>query len=346
MSYSDRWTELADAAGVRVRPVDVYAGDFLDQLAGCDGFLWRFLPHQRQIAQRVLPAVELGMGLPVFPSFRSVWHYDDKVTQHYLLAAAGIPTPRSWTFWGARAARAFARDAAYPLVFKLALGWLAENVRLVRTPEEALAWIDRMFGPGVRSLQEPLRPPSPTLRQRVGGAARALLGRPAGGRTGDRERGYFYVQEFLPDNAFDTRVTVFGNRAVAFRRMNRPGDFRASGSGRIDWDPGPIDLATVRLGFRVAKALGMPTLAVDGLRRGDEPVVGEVSYTSAAWAVRKCPGHWHLDGDPQTGALEWVPGELRPEDAIFEDFLAEVARRRRPGSGGPAAPGPTPEAVL
>lgn len=31
----------------------------------------------------------------------------------------------------------------------------------------------------------------------------------------------------------DTRVTVIGHCAFGYRRYNRPGDFRASGSGRL-----------------------------------------------------------------------------------------------------------------
>lgn len=51
-----------------------------------------------------------------------------------------------------------------------------------------------------------------------------------------REKKYILFQEYLPDNEFDTRVTVIGNRAFAFRRFNRKKDFKASGSGEIDYD--------------------------------------------------------------------------------------------------------------
>ena len=35
------------------------------------------------------------------------------------------------------------------------------------------------------------------------------------------DKNYIYFQEFIPGNEFDTRVTVIGDRAFAFRRMNR-----------------------------------------------------------------------------------------------------------------------------
>ena len=146
------------------------------------------------------------------------------------------------------------------------------------------------------------------------------------------QRGYFYVQEFLPGNEFDTRITVIGNRAFAFRRMNRLGDFRASGSGRIDWTPEEIDLDAVRLAYRVARQLDTQSIAVDVLRRRGEAVINEISYTYASWAVRDCPGHWRLHGAPDTGRLFWVQGSTRPEDAIFDDFVASLSARRAAAS--------------
>src|SRR6185369_4043053 len=69
-SFSSRWAARAADTGVNVRTVDVYAQDFFRRLAGCDGFMWRFgySPNPRLFAKRLLPAVEHGLGIPVFPS--------------------------------------------------------------------------------------------------------------------------------------------------------------------------------------------------------------------------------------------------------------------------------------
>ena len=334
-SFSDRWAELAARESIAVRDVDAFAPDFFERLAGCDGFMWRFGydPLSLEFAKRVLAAIEHGVKIPVFPSWATAWHFEDKISQHYLLQAAGIPEPRTHVFWHRRAATDFCRSATYPLVIKLSLGIQSNNVRMLSGPEEAAHWVEQMFGPGRTSFN----PPPPRLRQALRDqkqVARSLLGRPAPEKPRGLQHGYFYVQEFLPDNAFDTRVTVIGDRAFAFRRFNRPGDFRASGSGRIDWDPAPIDLDTVRLAFRVARHLGTQSVAIDGLRRGEERVVGEISYTYASWAVRDCPGHWVLSGAPDAGTLNWVDGKLRPEDAIFDDFAALV-RARAAGTSRP-----------
>jgi glutathione synthase/RimK-type ligase-like ATP-grasp enzyme len=331
-SFSDRWSELAAQAGIEVRAVDAYRQDIFDRLHGCDAFMWRFdfAAPERLFAKRLLAAIEQTMPLAVFPSWRTAWHFEDKVAQHYLLTAAAIPTARTWVFWDAESARAFCRDARYPLVLKLAQGYQSSNVRLMRNAAEASRWIDLLFTTGVASLDQQ---PVSTLRSaaRHGReAVRALFGRSGGHQSEDVQRAYIYLQEFLDGNAFDTRDTVIGRRAFAFRRLNRPDDFRASGSGRIVWEPEQIDARAVALAVRVAQQLGSQSLAVDVLRRGDEVVVAEVSYTYASWAVRNCPGHWEQRSAAAGAAfdLAWVSGPMRPEDAIFADFIAQLPERQ------------------
>ena len=324
-SFSARWTELATRRGIEVVDVAIDDDDFFDRLRDCDGFMWRFGfdPWSLQRAKRLLPAIEHGMGLPVFPSQASSWHFEDKIAQRDLLQAAGLPTPQTWVLWNAREARAFVDRARFPLVAKLSSGIQSNNVRLLRTRAEAVALLDQMFGSGVLTLAPPTRVQR-LLGNRLSGL-KLIAGRPL---PRGIQHGYLYLQEFLPDNPFDTRITVIGRRAYGFRRHNRPGDFRASGSGLIDWRQDEIDEPTIRLAFRAAQRLNTQSIAIDGLRRGDERVVGEISYTYAAWALRDCPGHWTLDdGDWQHGTLTWREGRLRAEDAIFDDFVAAVRAR-------------------
>lgn len=324
-SFSERWIELARERGIETSTVDADAEWFFDELRRCDGFMWRFGydPHSIQFAQWVLSAVDHGLGIPVFPSWNSRWHFEDKIAQHYLLAAAGVRTPRTWLFWNTKTALEFCRTASYPLVVKLARGFQASNVRLLHGFDEAVDVIRQVFGGGLVTLQQQPSAVKRVLRHRLQ-ALRLLFGKPL---PAGIQHGYLYLQEFLPGNEFDTRVTVIGERAFAFRRFNRPDDFRASGSGRIDWDPAKIDHATVRLAFDVAARLGTQSVAIDGLRRGAVPVVGEISYTYAAWAIRDCPGHWVSDARSEGTGLRWIEGTLRAEDAIFEDFVRLCQRR-------------------
>ena len=68
----------------------------------------------------------------------------------------------------------------------------------------------------------------------------------------------------------------------------------------------------------------LQSVAIDGLKRDGQFVVGEISYTYVSHAVAQCPGHWKLHGEPETGDLIWIEGSLRPEDAILDDFIAQL----------------------
>ncbi len=312
--------------------VDVRRADILEQLDGCQGFMWRWAHFKGmgRIARRLLPVIERELGLVVYPDQNTCWHYDDKAAQAYLLQAAGIPTPKTWLWFDPQAAKDWADAATYPIVLKLAGGAGSNNVRLVQNAAEAQAWIDRLFNQRLSSLQSEQFDPYP-WKERISEAWEILQRgiHPTFLDDGfESQSGYILFQEFLPGNAFDTRVTVIGKRAFVFRRLNRDNDFRASGSGRIDWNRECIDQRFVRLAFETALRLRTQSCAIDGLFRGSECVVGEISYTYATWAVHACPGHWELEGIPETGSLHWVPGKMWPEEAQIQDFLMRLNARQ------------------
>ncbi len=264
--------------------------------------------------------------IPVFPDWKSCWHFDDKVAQSYLLQAAGLPIPRTWVFWQSQDALDFCRSAEYPLVIKLRSGVYSQNVQLLRNQAEAEYWVRQLFNYGLSNLDLPAGASLSRAAKRLRAAARDLFrghGPSIGGL--DFHKDYLLVQEFVPGNEFDTRITVIGNRAFGIRRANRPQDFRASGSGSLEFDPSLIEPDAIRLAFQVAAALSAQTICLDILRQDGKPVVCEVSYYFVGRAIRFCPGHWELKGDADTGELEWVEGQMYAEDAILEDFLTRLA---------------------
>lgn len=341
-SYSAKWAECLRARGVTVRELDLLAGNALEQAKACDGVMWRWahLPDQKQTAPRILYTIEHVLGRPVFPNSRTAWHYDEKVAQYYLLPSLGAPVVPTWVFWRRDEALAWARTAPYPVVFKLSAGAGSSNVLKVENAAQAEGLIRRMFTHGIfpMTMNEYRRQAGwpRTARQvkallaQARQAARYLWRReyPPLPEFWKPEFGYAYFQAFLPDNAFDTRVTVIGNRAFAFRRMNRPGDFRASGSGLLDYEQSAIDRRTIEMAFAVSDRGGFQSMAYDFLYQHGEPRICEISYTFLDRAVYACPGHWDRDG-------AWHEGQRWPEEAQVDDFLAEVrATQDLSGPGG------------
>jgi len=318
---SPLWAELLEKKGHNVRWVDVYRPDTLDQLKGCQGFMWRWAHFggMGRIARRLLPVIENSLGLAVYPDQNTCWHYDDKIAQAYLLKAKGIPTPKTWIWFDYEEAKKWAEKATYPLVLKLFSGAGSSNVRLIKDIPEANLWIDRLFKWRFYSLKELSDRPL-NLKQRLKNAGSVLLkGHFPGLRdTGlELQSGYLLFQEFLSDNRFDTRVIVIGNRAWAFRRFNRKDDFRASGSGLLNKNPKSISLESIKLAFNVSTSLQTQCIGIDILEKDKIPLVVEISYTFTHRPRDDFPGYWNSN-------LEWVEGQFSIEEAQVEGFLKKL----------------------
>lgn len=308
-------------ASVRLR---IEQPDFWDQVQGLSLFIMRFqqLDSNLQQARDILPVVEGDYGIPCYPNQATAWHYDDKVKQAFMLRAHGYPMTESWVFYDRRAALDWAERATYPVVFKLRGGAGSNNVILVETPRHARTLIRRMFGPGIcpgrSTLAGSVRRSHFSLyrefHQLGGNVYRWSKGLDPSPYWA-RHKNYVLFQKFLPDNDCDTRVTVIGNRAFAFRRLVRDNDFRASGSGRIDYDTSKIDTKCVEMAFEVSKKFGFQSMAYDFLRNEQGALeFCEISYTFLSRAVYKCPGYWDTE-------LNWHEGHFWPEYLHLVDAL-------------------------
>jgi hypothetical protein len=330
-SFSAVWKARADELGIATEELEPLLPGALDRIARCDGFIWRYnfkLPWT-DAGPRLMQAVENELGIPVWPARPLRDTFENKIAQSYLLEAAGIPHPRTWVFWRQRDAMAALPDLPFPLVAKLSRGVKSDGVALIRDRAEAEVLVRQMFSFGTLSLDF-LRIPR---HRRFGKYTPILRAMRRGGIRGNLEQGYVLLQEYIPGNTGDTRVVVQGDVAVAGGRLNREGDFRASGSGRNNLDPANINPKSIELGFRLADAMGVSSVVLDVLVRGDEPVITEFSASMAINAVRRFRGHWRRGPD----------GLVRSDDPVdwpnlvFDEFVAEVRAHRSGGARVPLA---------
>jgi glutathione synthase/RimK-type ligase-like ATP-grasp enzyme len=285
-------------------------------------FRWRQFDDQHYKAKTILQILENEMGIKCYPNSATRWHYDDKIRQYYLLKQNGFPIVESWIFWDRKLALQWIEGASFPVIFKLKGGAGSSNVILVRRQRHARKLINRMFGKGIisgnlpgffsttRSLDFNIWH---TIRHCGGDAVRMVRGESTAPWL--VEKNYVLFQKFLMNNDFDTRVTVIGDRAFAFRRFNRRDDFRASGSGKLDLSPESVDPKAVRLAFDVSKKMGFQSMAYDVLYdiRGDLQIL-EISYTYVAEVIAQCPGYWDAE-------LNWHPGHYWPQYFQLMDAL-------------------------
>jgi glutathione synthase/RimK-type ligase-like ATP-grasp enzyme len=297
-----KYEVILEHNGIPCRRLDASQPGFWEEVASLDLFIfrWGHYDDDRQLALTILPVVEQHMKIRCFPDNPTYWHYDDKIRQYYLLRQHGFPVVQSWVFWEKEPAVHWSKSAQYPVMFKLKAGAGSQNVVLVRNSLEARLLIRTMFGPGISGDGIPLPDATrhvdfsayPFLRHQAGRVVRRLAGKDPS-PFWQKHKNYVLFQEFLPNNDYDTRVTVLGDRAFAFRRHVRPGDYRASGSGLIDYDPAGVDLRCVRIGLEISQRLGFSSMAYDFLfDRAGEPHCCEISYTFVDTAVHDCPGYW------------------------------------------------------
>lgn len=314
-SFSDVWIEMAREIGHDVVVVDGLASDALQRIKGADAFIWRysFFRPGAEAAPRLFDAVEDGLGIPVWPPRRSRVYFEDKIRESALLTALGMPHPRTWVFWRKDDALAAVGDIALPVVAKLSRGILGLGVVLLHTRSELYAHIARMFGHGAPRLG----PPRSKLARLCGNAEwpiRAIL---QGAPSRQHEQGYVLLQEFIPRANGETRFCFVGDRMVCYRTLNRPDDFRASGSELFDRDPASVTPAALDLALRFRAAFGSAALVIDVMEPPEGPLIGEFSYTTSYFDVDACQSHWLLTPE----GLVAVDRPLGYARAILHDFL-------------------------
>ena len=323
-SFVPGWIQYCEENSIPYREVDCLASDIIEQVKGCEALLWNW-PHydirSQLFARQLVQAIE-EMGITVFPSTKTCWHYDDKVGQKYLLEAVGAPIVPTHVFYDKDRALSWVDETSFPKVWKLRGGAGSENVRLVRTKQEARRIIIRSFNQGwSNSRYHELKDRFLRFRrnrtlQSLKGIARSMsrIIVPSDYvAKGPRQRQYVYFQDFIPDNDCDIRVIVIGNRAFGFKRMVREGDFRASGGGINLYDD-ELPKECIQIAFDVTTSLQSQCCAFDFVQRGQEWLVIEISYAFSVDYYKRCPGFWCRN-------LNWHEVPVMPEQFMMEDLL-------------------------
>lgn len=323
-SYSDKWSNFLNNRGVQVELINFQDLDLIEKIRSSDGLMWRpsINPDDKQKAKRLIFLIDKYLHIPVFPDWNTYWHYDDKISQSYLFQALGINTPKTWIFWDEQQALKWAESITYPLVHKLSVGASSSYVTYIKSIEEAKKMIKQDFKGNVlsqaRTIGFPItRKSIVRIIERLEEAIKYVLwGKypTLPKHFWQPEKNYSFFQEFVPDNKCDTRVTIIGNRAFAFRRWNRDNDFRASGSGKLDYSTSEINEQCIHKAFEISQKAEFQCMAYDFLLNQGVPVLSEISYTFSDQAVYDCPGYWDKD-------LNWHEGHVWPEEAQVEDFI-------------------------
>lgn len=258
-------------------------------------------------ATQLLSSLEQS-GIVVFPDFRTGWYSDDKIAEKYLLEAVGAPLIPSFVFYSENQALKWGGAIEYPIVFKLRGGAGSANVKLVRNFKQFKNIVHKSFGNGISQFdrigyfKERLRKykeGKDDIKGLLAGVYKMFFP-PFSQRMRIKAKGYVYFQEFQPNNTFDIRVVIIGDKAFTFIRKCRQNDFRASGSGDVIY--GECDKEAIKVAFETSRKLGSQITAYDFVYNATKkPLIVEMTWAFSADAILKCGGYftedamWHED---------------------------------------------------
>jgi glutathione synthase/RimK-type ligase-like ATP-grasp enzyme len=327
-SFSHKWIEYCQNNNIDYIIVDCLDTDIIRILKKNQAthLLWHFSQywHDLLTARNILYSAEM-MGLYVYPNKFTSWHFDDKISQKYLLESMDIELVNSYVFYSQNVAiKWIVNSNKFPIVAKLRRGSGATTVILLKTRKQAISYCKRMFTIG----NSPISGITHDLSKRINSLknipdylniikkiARRLKNNLLGIYEYPKEQGYFYFQEFIENNTFDIRIIIIGNKAYGIKRLVRKNDFRASGSGNIVYDISQINIKCVEKGFIIADKLKTQSLAIDFVfDEKNNPLVIEVSYGFIPRPYDHCEGYWDKN-------LIFNKGSNNLEFNIIEDLL-------------------------
>lgn len=323
------WIDYCERCHISYDVVDLFRMSTIDVLRNYDCLLWHFgqYNYAEMLEARSILYAAQKLGLRVFPGFNEAWHFDDKVAEMYALEAVKAPIPHSHVFYDMEAFDEWLDSGIdLPIVAKLRTGSGSHNVRLFHSANKLRCYAKRMLGKGFNSAPSLLYKTSSNIRashdwqtfksklKRAPEFLRTL----AGAKKFPKEHGYVYLQEFIPNDGFDMKVVVVGDKLAGFYRPIRSHDFRASGGGTFLYDRGLFKSDIIQSAFAVTDALGMQCVGFDYVvdKRTGKGVIVEMSYGFSHTAVMGLGGYFDRD-------CQWHEGALNAPEEIVKNMLNE-----------------------
>lgn len=332
-SFSDYWITWCEKNHIPYKIVDAFSCNILSDVLECDGFMWHWrhdLYADRLLARQLIMTLQI-IGKKVFPDINTSWHYDDKVAQKYIFEAIGVDHVPTYIFFTKKSAIEWLKKAEYPLVFKLKSGAGSENVKKINNFRHATHIVNIAFKKGfplfdayAKSMQDlwiyKREKKIYLLIKAVYYYLRAVMGlKNENYNMFNREVGYVYFQKYIPDNEYDHRLIVIGEKCFCIQRGVRTGDFRASGSGLLRYDKALFPLDVVRAAFDIAQKVNTQTIALDFVyEESGKPLVIEMSYAFPCGGfAENCSGYYDSN-------LIWHDIKCLQPELMIEEFVMSI----------------------
>ena len=327
---TDAWEKYCTDNNIPYDIVDCYSTDIIEKLSNYDAILWKIQNYVVAdiMESRSILEVARRKGLKVFPNYNTSWHFDDKISESYLLQAIGAPTPKTWVFYLlCHCLEWISSEAKFPIVAKLRCGSGANNVKMLKDKEHATKYAKRMFSKGFN--------PSPSFLFKAKSKAQSsrdwktvinrvkkiplFIHTLSRAKMMQKEKGYVYFQEFIPTEGYDIKVVVVGDKLSFFCRRVRKGDFRASGGGDIFYDKNLVTKQIMSSAFDAYENMGLQCVGFDYVvdKNNGMGYIIEMCYGFDFDLVKDAGGYWNKTG-------KWYDEPLDVAYEIINNLIHEV----------------------
>lgn len=326
--WDNEWISYCKESGLDFEVVNCFENDILEKLKKFDVLLWHFSNYslQEMMYARTILNSASKIGLKVFPDFETAWHFDDKVAETYLLNTINAPMPESYMFYNYKTAKDFLESKSiYPIIAKLRSGSGSNNVTKLNNSREGIKYAKKMFTKGLKASPSILFKTKSNLKSsKDWDAIKSRIKRIPDfiesvrkTRAFPREQGYVYLQSYIPNNGFDLKVVVVGNKLSFLSRNIRKGDFRASGGGSIEYNKDLITKEVRRISFEISNKLNFQCMGYDFVidKKTQEPKIIEISYGFSHKAQMDLGGYWDKDDN-------WYNEPLNAPVEIIKNLLS------------------------
>ena len=268
------WYKYLDDKDIEWEYLDPYRSDIVKVMDNYSAILWHYTNFSNSDlmeAQNILDIAE-RKGLKVFPNHNTGWHFDDKIAEMYELMRVDAPIPKSWVFYERdRCEKWLKTKAKYPIIAKLRRGSGSNNVKMIRNSTEGIKYCRKMFGKGISPSQSLIYKTYSKVQstrsikmlvERAKKVPKWLVARRYSKGMPD-ERGYCYFQEFIPNNGYDIKLVIVGNKCSFLNRWVRKGSFTASGGGDLFYEKQKVPDNAIKTAFETADRIGSQCMGFD-----------------------------------------------------------------------------------
>lgn len=328
-SWVKPWTDYCEENRIEYEYVNLMGRDAVAILKNFDALLWHFGQYdlKSMLFTRSILYTAKMMGLKVFPDFNESWHFDDKVAEMYALKAVDAPIPESsvYYYYPLLERDVESGKLTLPIVAKLRTGSGSHNVKLIKSKSQLLSYGRKMLlGKGLKAAPSLIYKATSNIRSahnksdfmnkfhRIPEFMRTLKG----AKQFPREKRYVYLQEFIPNEGYDMKVVVVGDKCSGLIRPVRSHDFRASGGGEVFFDKKYFTPEIIRSAFATTDKLGMQCIGYDYVvnKETGEGKIVEMSYGFAHTAVMASGGYFDRD-------CVWHEGPLNAPAEIIQNMI-------------------------